>query len=85
VSKFHLPNGAYTFASRRAYRLGYPSQRESPRDRSITCAFKLRERLSGEGRIGDYIPKPKWMRWRTYEINNAYLLELVQRLQAKRL
>ena len=41
VSKRHLPNGAYTFASRRAYRLGYPSQRESPRDRSITRAFKL--------------------------------------------
>ena len=94
VSKLHLPNGAYTFASRRAYRLGYPSQRESPRDRSITRAFKLRERLSGEGGFGDYIPKPKWMRLRTYEreiaridaaekINNAYLLELVQRLQAK--
>ena len=27
VSKLHLPNGAYTFASRRAYRLAYPSQR----------------------------------------------------------
>ena len=95
VSKLHLPNGTYTFASRRAYRLGYPSQRESPRDRSITRAFKLRDRLSGEGGIGDYIPKPKWMRWRTYEreiarigaaegINNAYLLEFVQRLQRKR-
>jgi hypothetical protein len=65
VSKRHLPNGAYTFASRRAYRLGYPSQRESPRDRSITRAFKLRGRLNGEGGIGDYIPKPKWMRWQT--------------------
>src|ERR1700735_4962792 len=52
---------------RRAYRLGYPSQRESPRDRSITRAFKLRGRLNGEGGIGDYIPKPKWMRWKTYE------------------
>ena len=85
---------ANTFASRRAYRLGYPSQRESPRDRSITCAFKLRGRLNGEGGIGDYIPKPKWMRWRTYEreiarieaeeeINNGYPWALVQQLQAK--
>ena len=56
---------------RRAYRLGYPSQRESPRDRSITRAFKLRGRLSGEGGIGDYIPKPKWMRWQTYECEIA--------------
>ena len=96
VSKLHLPNGAYTFASRRAYRLGYPSQPKSPRDRSITRAFKLRERLSGEGGIGDYIPKPKWMRLRTYEreiaqieaaegITDAYLSEFVQRLQEKHL
>jgi len=79
---------------RRAYRLGYPSQRESPRDRSITRAFKLRGRLNGEGGIGDYIPKPKWMRWKTYEreiarieaaeeINNGYLWALEQQLQAK--
>ena len=28
-------------------------------------AFKLREKLGGDGG-GDYIPKPKWMRWPTY-------------------
>jgi hypothetical protein len=95
VSKLYLPNGAYTFASRRAYRLGYRSQRETPRDRSITRAFKLRDRLGGRGGIGDYIPKPKWMRWRTYElqiarieaaegINTAHMWALVQTLQRKR-
>ena len=57
VSKLHLPNGAYTFASRRAYRLAYPSQRELPRDRSSTRAFKLRDRLNGEGGIGRLDPK----------------------------
>jgi hypothetical protein len=52
--------------------------------------------VSGEGGIGDYIPKPKWMRWRTYErktarieaaegITDAYLSEFVQRLQEKHL
>src|SRR5271170_2738600 len=38
VGKLHLPNGAYTFASRRAYRLGYRSQRETPRDRAFSRA-----------------------------------------------
>jgi hypothetical protein len=95
VSKLYLPNGAYTFASRRAYRLGYRSQRETPRDRSIARAFTLRDRLGGRGGIGDYIAKPKWMRWRTYElhiaridaaegINTAHMWALVQRLQRKR-
>ena len=49
VSKVHLPNGAYTFASRKAYRLGYRSQRESPRDRSSSRAFALREKNWRQG------------------------------------
>ena len=67
VSKLHLPNGAYTFASRRAYGLGYPCQRKSPRDRSLSRAFALRGKIGGQGGIGDYIPKPKGMDWRTFE------------------
>jgi hypothetical protein len=35
-------------------------------DRALRRAFKLREKLGGDGGIGDYIPKPKWMRWPTY-------------------
>ena len=31
VGKLHLPNGGYAFASRKAYRLGYRSQRETLR------------------------------------------------------
>jgi hypothetical protein len=27
----------------------------------------LRGRLGADGGVGDYIPKPKWMRWRTYD------------------
>lgn len=67
VSKLYLPPGALTFASRRAYRLGYRSQRETPRDRALGRAFKLRHRLGGHGGIGDYIAKPKGMRWATFE------------------
>jgi hypothetical protein len=67
VSKLHLPDGAFSFASRRAYQLGYRSQRETLRDRASSRTFKLRNRLGGRGGIGCPIPKPKWMRWRTYD------------------
>jgi hypothetical protein len=30
-------------------------------------AFKLRGKLDAEGGIGDYVRKPRWMRWRTFE------------------
>ena len=30
-------------------------------------AFKLRGKLGAYGGIGDYVPKPKWMRWPTYD------------------
>ena len=35
ATKLHLPSGAHTFACRKAYRLGYRCQRETPRDRSV--------------------------------------------------
>jgi len=67
VSKLYLPPGAFTFASRRAHRLAYKSQRKAPYDRAITRAFKLHHRLGAQGGIGDPIDKPKWMRRRTFE------------------
>ena len=67
VVKLHLPSGAYTFASRKAYRLGYRSQRETPRDRSLSRAFALRGKIGGKGGVGDYIPRPTGMHARTFE------------------
>jgi hypothetical protein len=67
AAKLYLPNGAFTFAARQAYRLAYRSQREAPHDRALRRAFKLRGRLGADGGIGDYIAKPKWMRRRTFE------------------
>jgi hypothetical protein len=67
AQKLHLPSGADTFASRKAYRLGYRSQRESPRDRSLSRAFALREKIGGKGAIGDPIEKPKGMHRRTFQ------------------
>ena len=92
--KLYLPNGAFTFASRQAYRLAYRSQRETPHDRALRRAFKLRRRLGGDDGTGDYIPKPKWMRWPTYnrkleevaaaeEVVDAHTLAFAQKLSRR--
>ena len=78
VSKLYLPAGGSTFASRKAFRVAYRSQRESPRDRALSRAFKLRHRLGATGGIGDYIAKPKGMRWATSDRRMAE----VQRAEA---
>ncbi len=67
AAKLYLPNGAFTFASRQAYRLAYKSQRETPYDRALRRAFRLRDRIGADGGIGDYVPKPRWMRMKTYD------------------
>ena len=67
AAKLHLPDGAFTFASRQAYRLAYACQREPAHYRALRRAFKLRGKLGAEGGIGDYVEKPKWMRRRTYD------------------
>ena len=95
AAKLYLPNGAFTFAARQAYRLAYRSQREAPHDRALRRAFKLRGKLGADGDIGDYVPKPKWMRWPTYdrkleeifaaeEVVDAHLLGFVQKLERLR-
>lgn len=95
VAKLYLPNGAFTFASRQAYRLAYACQREQPYDRALRRAFKLRGKLGGTGGLETYIAKPKWMRMRTYdrkleeifaaeEIVDAYLAGFVQKLERLR-
>ena len=92
ATKLYLPNGAFTFASRQAYRLAYRSQREAPHDRALRRAFKLRDKLGAAGGIGDFVPKPKWMRMRIYdrkleeifaaeEVVDAHLLGFVQKLE----
>jgi hypothetical protein len=67
VTKLYLPTGIYTFASRKAYKLAYRSQRETPRDRAFSRAFALRAKIGGKGGIGDYVAKPKGMHQSTYE------------------
>ena len=67
ATRLHLPSGASVFACRRAYRLAYRSQRETPGDRALSRAFALRRKLGADGGIGDYVAKPKGMHWRTFE------------------
>lgn len=63
-----LPLGGHQFWSRHAYGLGYASQREDRRGRAQLQAQKLYSALGGDGHWMDGAPpKPKWMRWATYE------------------
>src|SRR5215470_15334448 len=66
VRKLYLPLGGRHFWSRRAYRLGYGSQRESWHDRAYRRARKLYRRLGGDPADDEYPDKPKRMRWTTY-------------------
>ena len=66
--KLYLPLGGSRFYSRQAYQLGYASQREDAMGRAQRQAMKVFRRLEGEGNWRDGPPpKPKWMRWRTYD------------------
>jgi hypothetical protein len=78
--------------------VAYGSQFETPRDRALSAAQAIRCKLGGKDYIsidGDMPPKPKWMRWRTYEritqrceayeaICNLYLLGFLARLKNQR-
>jgi hypothetical protein len=69
VTKLFLPNGGWHFWSRQAYGLGYACQRDDRFGRLQRRAAMLNRTLGGEGWAtwSDPPPKPKWMRWRTYD------------------
>jgi hypothetical protein len=66
-----LPPGAGQFSSRQAWgtQVAYATQFESPFDRAISARQKVKSRLIGDldPREWELPPKPKWMRWRTYD------------------
>jgi hypothetical protein len=66
VRVLHLPLGGRHFWSRRTYRLGYASQRETVYDRALRRSRKLCKRLGGNAADDEYPDKPKRMRWSTY-------------------
>jgi hypothetical protein len=71
ASVLWLPRGAQHFASRHAWsgRVAYRSQFMTPIDRAHLGKERIKRRLIGEldPEEWDLPPKPKWMRWKTYQ------------------
>jgi hypothetical protein len=67
-----MPPGAHSFACRKWWgrQVAYSSQFLGPDDRAHHGQAKIKSRLCSIGRFDpnewDLPPKPKWMRWRTY-------------------
>jgi len=94
------PPGARSFASRKAWgrQVAYSSQFQTWYDRALSQGQALRCKLGGPewaGYCGDDPPKPKWMRWKTYdrilersyryeEIADVRLVQFASRLMAGR-
>ena len=67
IVKLHSPPGGDIFASRRAYGLAYPSQRERAYERALTRTQDIRIKLGGDPSLAAPFPdKPKGMWWNTY-------------------
>lgn len=67
VGKLYVPTGGDIFASRKAWRLGYHSQRISDRERPFEALNRLQKRLGCEQGWGNYIRRPKGMHHRTFD------------------
>lgn len=67
VGKLYKPPGGDRFAGRKAWRLGYYSQRIAPRFRPYEAMFRLQRKLDCETGWGQPISRPKGMHQRTYE------------------
>ncbi len=97
VSVLWKPPGAKDFACRQRWgqQVAYGSQFERWHDRALNGAHRIRAQLDPKGIYGCiddmFPPKPKWMRWRTYDRLaakgeayeaecNAYLVEIMGRL-----
>ena len=71
-----MPPGANSFACRQSWgrQVAYSSQFATPDDRAYRGTQRIYRRLgASDWGDGDYPPKPKWMRWRTY---NALLARI---------
>ncbi|MBY8337923.1 hypothetical protein KYN89_12805 [Alteriqipengyuania sp. NZ-12B] len=76
VGKLYLPPGGDRFACRRAWRLGYQSQRDAARDKPFERLFRLQKKLGCELGWGNVPTRPKGMWHRTYERHMETFWEL---------
>lgn len=76
VGKLYLPNGGDRFAGRKAWRLGYHSQRVARRDRPFEKLFRLQKKLGCDQGWGNWISRPKGMWSKTFEKHFERYLEL---------
>ena len=67
VAKLYKPAGGKTFASRKAWRIGYQSQRVSRANAPFERLFRLQRRLGSERGWGAFLTRPKGMHRRTFE------------------
>lgn len=67
VAKLYLPNGGDRFASRKAWRLAYNSQRVARRDRPFEKLFRLQRKLGCDQGWEAGLWRPKGMHQRTFE------------------
>ena len=71
VAKLYMPMTADCFASRKAWRLGYRSQRIAPADQPLERLFRLEDKLGiGRGSNGPLV-RPKGMWERTFVHHQA--------------
>lgn len=76
VDVLYMPNGTRRFASRKAWRVQYQSQRDAPRDRPFSKLYKLQRRLGCEVGWGGFIRRPKGMWHSTFDRHLERFYEL---------
>lgn len=81
--KLYLPNWGDRFAGRRAWRLGYHSQRVAHRDRPFEKLFRLQRKLGCDQGWEAGLYRPKGMHRRTFERHLERYWELDERCGAE--
>jgi hypothetical protein len=68
LQKLFLPPRASRFGCRHCHNLSYATRNQSPKDRCMEAARRIRLGLGGSNSLADPFPaKPKGMRWKTYQ------------------
>ena len=67
VGQLYMPAGSARFASRKAWQLGYQSQRIAASDRAMEAYHRLEAKLGCERSGSGWITRPKGMHHRTFQ------------------